>query len=257
MNVNDRTINSLHPPSTSVPFVSSCTSPYDDDRDDAEQERHSFQNFLAVARSICSGVSDADLQDIAQESWISYSRKSKKENLNNPKAYIAQIVRNKFRDHLRKEKRRSSVPAISLSLFTGGPDRELAASAGEGLINPAKELDDQLEKMDFLNTLAVTLPKVAPRQRRAVICMLLDKVDDPLSLKQLLNSHHVDTSEMCWPSDKAEMRLLKASIPAARRTLANLMQIDLYQYKERKPAPHPPTIVCHTIQGDTTSIEAI
>src|SRR6266480_3246886 len=104
MSENDRTINDLHPLPTFVPFVSDCFSPYDDKPDDAEQERYSFQYFLEVARSISRGISDADLQDIAQESWISYSSKSRKENINNPKAYIAQVVRNKFRDHLRKEK---------------------------------------------------------------------------------------------------------------------------------------------------------
>jgi len=108
------------------------------------------------------------------------------------------------------------------------------------LINPANELDDQMEKMDFLNDLAAALSNLAPRQRRAMICMLLDKVDDPLPLKQALKSNHIDASGMCWPSNKAEKRLLQASLPAARRALANLMHIDLSQYKQRLRRPHPP-----------------
>ncbi len=97
-----------------------------------------------------------------------------------------------------------------------------------------------MEKMDFLNDLAAALSNLAPRQRRAMICMLLDKVDDPLPLKQALKSNHIDASGMCWPSNKAEKRLLQASLPAARRALANLMHIDLSQYKQRLRRPHPP-----------------
>jgi RNA polymerase sigma factor (sigma-70 family) len=256
MNKNDKSTETSYPPSDLVPLVPCGPSPYDDDLVDMEQDTYGFRYFLALARYICRDVSDADLQDIAQEAWISFTRKSKKGNIYNSEAYIAQIIRNKFRDYLRQVKRHSRLPTISLSTYAENLDIELVTISGEGLINPANELNDQMEKMDFLSNLAIALPKVAPRQRRAMICTLLDKVDDPLSLKQLLKSLHIDTSERCWPSDKAEKRLLKASLPAARRTLANLMQIDLYQYKWRKPTFYPPTIRCHTIHGDATSMEA-
>ncbi|HEY6408660.1 MAG TPA: hypothetical protein VIY29_14435, partial [Ktedonobacteraceae bacterium] len=75
-------------------------------------------------------------------------------------------------------------------------------------------------------------------QRCAMILVLLDKIDDPLPLKQALKSNHIDASGMCWPSNQAEKRVLQASLPAARRNLANLMQIDLRQYKQRSRRPH-------------------
>lgn len=241
MNENDKRSEASDPPLDSLPFVLNSSSPYDDDPEDVEQETYGFPYFLAMARSFCRGVTDADLQDIAQEAWVSYSRISEKGDIDNPKAYIAKTIRNKFKDHLRKEKQQSHLPIISLSAFADNPDLELAALSHQGLINSTNQLDDQLEKIDFLNNLAVVLSKVAPRQRRVVICTLLDKVDDPLSFKQALKSNHIDASEMCWPSNKAEKRLLQASLPAARRTLARLMHIDLCQYQRRKRCSHLPT----------------
>ncbi|MFL5654277.1 MAG: RNA polymerase sigma factor [Ktedonobacteraceae bacterium] len=235
MKENEKSTAASHLKSDLVPFVSPGSSPYDDD-----PGTHGFPYFLALARYICRDVSDADLQDIAQEAWVSFSRKSNGD-IDNSEAYITQIIRNKFRDHLRQEKRRSRLPTISLSAYAENPGIELAAISGAGLINPANELDDQMEKIDFLNNLAAALPKLAPRQRRAMICTLLDKVDDPLPLKQALKSNHVDASGMCWPSNKAEKRLLQASLPAARRALANLMHIDLCQYKQKTRRSHPPT----------------
>jgi RNA polymerase sigma factor (sigma-70 family) len=227
MKENEKSTSASHLQSDLVPFVSTGSSPYDDD-----PGTYGFPYFLALARYLCQEVSDADLQDIAQEAWASFSRKSNGD-IDNCEAYIAQIIRNKFRDHLRQEKRRSRLPTISLSAYTENPDIELVAISCEGLINPANELDDRMEKIDFINNLAAALPKLAPRQRRAMICMLLDKVDDPLTLKQALKTNHIDASGMRWPSNRAEKRLLQASLPAARRTLASLLHIDLCQYKQR------------------------
>src|SRR5438874_11609887 len=236
MKENEKSTDASHLKSDLVPFVSPGSSPYDDDPGTL-----GFPYFLALARYVCRDVADADLQDIAQEAWVSFSRRSENGDIGNSEAYIAKVIRNKFRDHLRQEKQRSRLPTISLSAYAENPDMELAAISGEGLINPANELDDQMEKMDFLNNLVAALSKLAPRQRRAMICTLLDKVDDPLPLKQALKSNHVDASGMCWPSNKAEKRLLQASLPAARRSLANLMHIDLCQYKQRTRRSHPPT----------------
>jgi RNA polymerase sigma factor (sigma-70 family) len=235
MNRNDEQTKPLHPPSDPGPSVLKSCSPYQDDSRDAEQGTHRFSYFLRVTRSFYQGHSDADLQDIAQEAWVSYSRRSEKGDIDNPEAYIAKIIRNKFRDYIRKEKRRFPLPTIPLSVLAENPKVDYMSFSGQGLFNPVNALDDQVEKMDFLNNLAFVLPKVAPRQRRAIICTLLDKVDDPLQLEQALKSNHIDVSEMCWPSNNAEKRLLQASLPAARRSLAYLLNIDLFQFKHRKP----------------------
>ena len=233
MKENEKLPDASHLESDLVLCVPGGSSPYDDDPEDAKPGNYGFPYFLALARYICQDVSEADLQDIAQEAWVSFFRKSGKGDIGNSEAYIAQVIRNKYRDHLRQEKRRSRLPTISLSAYAENADIELVAISCEGLINPANELDDRMEKIDFLNNLAAALPKLAPRQRHAMICMLLDKVDDPLALKQALKTNHIDASGMRWPSNKAEKRLLQASLPAARRTLANLLHIDLCQYKQR------------------------
>ncbi len=230
---NDKLSSIPQVPWEPIPIVAKCSSPYDDDSEDVERRTYGFPYFLKAAHSLCQGLSDADLQDIASDAWYSYLRKLERGDIEKPAAYIAEIIRNKFRDYLRKEKRRSPQLTIYLSTFAENPDLELAALSGGDLIYPVNEADEQVEKIDFLNNLAVVLPKVPPRQRRVVICTLLEKADDPLSIKQILKRNHIDVSEMHWPSNKAEKRLLQASLPAARRTLAILLGIDLSQYKHR------------------------
>jgi RNA polymerase sigma factor (sigma-70 family) len=219
-------------------FVCVASSQCSYEPKDAELATYGFPYFLTRARYLCQGVSEADLQDIAQEAWVSFSRKAENGDIDNTEAYIAQVIRNKFMDHLRQEKRRSHLPTISLSAFAEHPFLEFTTLSNAGLINPANELDDQIGKIDFLNDLAAALPKLAPRQRCAIILMLLDKIDDPLSLKQALKSNHINASGMCWPGNQTEKRVLQASLPAARRNLANLLQIDLRQYKQRSRRPH-------------------
>ena len=216
-----------------MPFVAQCSSPYDDDSEDVEPGTYGYPYFLKIVHSLCQGFPEPDLQDIAADAWYSYLRRLERGDIEKPAAYIAKIIRNKFWDYLRKEKRRSPQPTIYLSTFAENPDLELAAFWGRDLINPVNEADEQVEKIDFLNNLAVVLRKVPPRQRRVVICTLLEKADDPLPIKQILRRNHIDASEMHWPSNQAEKRLLKASLPAARRTLAILLGIDLSQYKHR------------------------
>jgi RNA polymerase sigma factor (sigma-70 family) len=238
MNKNLKQADSLHPPSDHALSLLHIRSRYYDDSEHAEQRTYRFSYFLKVTRSFYQGISDADLQDIAQEAWISYLRRSEKGDIDKPESYIAIIIRNKFRDYIRKEKRRYPIPTIPLSLLTENPEVEFVTISNKFLVNPVNEIDDLVETMDILNDLAIVLPKIPPRQRRALICTLLDKVDDPLKLKQVLKSNHIDVSEMSWPSNNDEKRLLQASLPAARRALALLLNIELCQFKQRKRCSH-------------------
>src|SRR3989442_8137384 len=97
MKENEKSTGASHLKSDLVPFVSTGSSPYDDDPEDAEAETSGFPYFLALARYICRDVADADLQDIAQEAWVSFSRRSENGDIDNSEAYIAEVIRNKFR----------------------------------------------------------------------------------------------------------------------------------------------------------------
>ena len=238
MNKNVGKTNSLHPPSGHESFIQMYRSLYYDDTENALQGKYGFSYFLKVTRSFYQGICDADLQDIAQEAWISYLRRSEKGDIDKPESYIAIIIRNKFRDYIRKEKRKYPLPPIPLSVLTENPEVEFVSLSSRFLVNPVNEVDNLVETIDILNDLAVVLPKIPPRQRRAMICTLLDKVDDPLQLKLVLKRNHIDVSEMSWPSNNAEKHLLQASLPAARRALALLLNIDLCQFKQRKRCSH-------------------
>jgi DNA-directed RNA polymerase specialized sigma24 family protein len=235
MRKNNKSADVSHPSSNAdVPLVSASFSPYDNDSEDVEQEIYDFPYFFVRTRSLCRGVSDADLQDIAQDSWISFSLKFTSGSIKKAKAYSLRVIHSKFMDYLRKEKQRSRIPTTSLSAYGENLDIELVAFSGRSSINPANQLDDHMEEMDFLDSLALALSKLPRRQRRAMVCTSLDKVGEPHLLKQALRRHRIDESEMCWPTNKEEKRVLQASVPAARRALAILMHIDLSQYNQKK-----------------------
>lgn len=234
MNKNVGKTNSLHPPSGHKSSIQMNCSLFYDDIENALQVKYEYSYFLKLTRSLYQGICDADLQDIAQEAWISYLRRSEKVDIDKPESYITMVIRNKFNDYIRKEKRRYPFPTIPLSLLTENPEVEFVSLSSRFLVSPVNEIDDLIESMDILNDLAVVLPKIPPRQRRAIICTLFDKVDDPSKLQQVLVSNHIDASEMSWPSNSAEKHLLQASLPAARRALALLLKIDLCQFKQRK-----------------------
>lgn len=230
----ERSGDAVRVPPDPLPSVSLIISPYDDDSCDAQLSIYNFHYFLAQAYRICPDVSEADLQEIADEAWISYSRKAGEGTIKKPEPYIARIVQNKFRDYLRRKKQHSGVTMISLSAYEGSPDMDVPASQGESLINPANELEETLSLTALCEDLARALPSLPPRQRRVMICTALDGASDPQPLRQLLKENHIDSSEMSWPENKDEKRLLQASLSAARLNLANLMHIDLSQYKQHK-----------------------
>lgn len=239
MNNNKPTMAS-HPSSDdSVPLVFVSFSPYDDDPQDGGQETYDFQYFLKWAYSMCRGISATDAEDIAQEAWISFSLKFMDGDIINAKAYSVKVICNKFFDYLRKQQKRSLLPTISLSAYTEHTHIEFMKLCSEKMSNSAYEPGKRIEEMDSLHELAIALRELPCRQRRAMACTVLDKMGDSLPLRQVFMYHHIAESEMCWPTCKEEKRVLQASLPAARRKLANLIHIDLGQYRQKKRSPQP------------------
>lgn len=236
----ERSDDAARIPPDPLPSILLSISSYDDDLFEARLRTYGFAYLLARACCTCPGVPDADLQEIAQEAWIAYSRKAADDTIEHPEAYIARIILNKFRDYLRWKERCSRVTMVSLSAYESGPDMDIPAIYGESLVNPANELDESLSLADFCNDLARALPALPPRQRRAMICTMLDGALDPQPLRKLLKDNHIEAAEMSWPENKDEKRLLQASLTAARHNLATLLHIDLSQYKQRRRRSEPP-----------------
>lgn len=234
MRKNEKADGVLHPSSDAdVPLVSASFFLFDDDPDD-EQETFDFSYFYGRTRSMCQGVVEADVEDIAQEAWISFSLKFLKGGINNPKAYSIRVIRNKFMDFLRKEKRFPFILTVSLSVNDENSEADFTMLYCKDMDNQASYPGRRIEEMEYLHELAVALFELPRRQRRAIACTLLDKLGDLLPLRHVFTYHHMDEAEMYWPINKEEKRVLQASLPEARRNLAGLMHIDLRQYRKKK-----------------------
>jgi len=214
-------------------------SPYSDDEFAAGPGKYGFSYIFALVRAAHPDIADADLQDIAQEAFIAFTPRLKNGELSDPDAYLTRVIRNKCYDYYRQQKRRSRLPTVSLSADDGS-DRQVADEARDGLVDPANTLEESLFLTEFYNDLAAAIVELPPCQQRATVCTLIDKVDNPVPLIRAFQAHNIGEAQMHWPIDKREKRDLQASLSAARRKLANFLNIDLSQYKQRKRRSNPP-----------------
>jgi len=214
--------------------VPSSVSPYDDDGVfDANVKTYDFAYIFALAHAAHPDIVDADLQDIAQEAFIAFTPRLKSGDLDNPDAYLARVIRSKCNDYYRQQKRRSRLPMVSLSA-DDGPGRQIVEAARDALADPANALEENLFLADLYNALATAIAELPRCQQRAAICTLIDKADNPVPLMRAFKACNISEAQMHWPMNKREKRDLQASLPEARRKLANFLHIDLSQYKQRK-----------------------
>lgn len=237
--MNENSGSDTHPPSGQFPYIRPDLSPDHHDDAHARLQNYDFRYMLAVARYICTGVSETDLQDIALEALYAFSCSLKKNEIRDPEAYIAQIVRRKFLDYLRRKQRDARLPTVSISTFEDSPDMQIPSPDMEGLIDPANEIDEQMALNDVSNDLAAAIVMLPSRQQRAMICWIVEKAPNPFPLILALKARNIAEIQMHWPQDNDEKRVLQASLPAARQALANFLHIDLSQYKPLR-RPHPP-----------------
>jgi len=93
--------------------------------------------------------------------------------------------------------------------------------------DPAYELEQSLAVEERMEMTADAVQSLHSRQQRAIICSLKERVDDAIHLKNALAARHIDVETIVWPDNKADKQLLKASISAARKNIAQFMSITL------------------------------
>jgi DNA-directed RNA polymerase specialized sigma24 family protein len=173
-------------------------------------------------------VLDLEIDEIIQKVRIKFWRALLEKNIRSPRAYIRRMVHNEFIDVTR-----SHEPPLPLPV---GEDGELYLGnvivlPSEGMSDPACEIE-QKEAADARMAEAATIvSRLPPRQQRATICSLKDRVDDLLHFVEALSRHEIDVEVEQWPAEKDDLQRLKASVSPARQKIAQFMDVDLAQYK--------------------------
>ena len=84
-----------------------------------------------------------------------------------------------------------------------------------------------------MDSTAMALAKLAPRQQQVMICELYEKIDSTLQLIQVLHKHRVEVKTVDWPEDEADKKLMKASLSPARHKMAESLGFDLETRKKK------------------------
>ena len=92
----------------------------------------------------------------------------------------------------------------------------------EGMQDPLYELVQKETAAEYI-TQAVDILRSFPHcQRQVMICSLKDQLDDVLTLTKAFKKFEINIETVRWPSQKEEVKNLKASLSIAHKKLRSL-----------------------------------
>ncbi len=220
---------------TFVPGVLSGFSPYDDDPDvDDPSAYYTFERILQLVEGMYPCLQKEDAQDIAAELQASLWKKLQEGAVDDPKAYITQMIHNKCIDRWRKYRHRNHIQFLSLSKVQETLENEVVSAPTEGMADPAKEFERKEAERELLTALVDALVDLPPRQQQSMVCFLLLELDDPCQFAEVCQAHSIDIRGIHCPTNKADKDLLAASRYHARQFLARRLGIKLSPHKRKE-----------------------
>ena len=163
-------------------------------------------------------------EEVAQNTRIKLWIALQERPIEHIKAYISRVAYHEYISIVRQNK--SFV--YMLTNEEGEPLQDhVNIVSGEMPGDPASELGQSLAVEERMEMTADAVQSLHSRQQRAIICSLKERVDDAIHLKNALAARHIDVETIVWPDNKADKQLLKASISAARKNIAQFMSITL------------------------------
>lgn len=144
--------------------------------------------------------------------WLSLRKK----RIKNLRAYIRSVVYTEVINMVRQHQSTLPLPL--------GEDGELyqgniIATPSEGMQDPAYEIEQEEAIEDYTKETVEAVVNLPPRQQQAMICSLIDKIDDVLPLIDALRNHAINIEEVNWPEESDELQRLQASLSIARKKL--------------------------------------
>jgi DNA-directed RNA polymerase specialized sigma24 family protein len=190
--------------------------------------------IVAQVEKILAGSPDIaphmERDELAQRVRINLWRALQERPIRNIKAYIRRIVHNEFVNVLRGRE-----PPLPLPVTEDGEMLEgnILVTPGEGMADPAFEVEEQEAVANCAEKAAATISTLPPRQKAAMTALLYERLDNLILVVDSFKQFNVDIEAARWPAEEDEKRLCKASISAARRSVARSINMDLKLYKEK------------------------
>jgi DNA-directed RNA polymerase specialized sigma24 family protein len=169
---------------------------------------------------IRSDLLEEKVYDLAQRSRIKFWQSLRQRTIENPKAYIRQIIRTEAVDMMRQQLR-----AIPLSLTEEGElyHGRLLVERSEGMNDPAIEAE-QRETVDHrMSSVVAAVVKLPPRQQKVMICFLKEKFGNFNLLTEICKKWNIDLDAIAWPEGVEERHRLKACVAPAKKKIRLLI----------------------------------
>jgi RNA polymerase sigma factor (sigma-70 family) len=157
-----------------------------------------------------------EIDDLAQTVRIKLWKTLQARQIMSPKPYIYAMIRSEY---IRSIKCRQVTTLLPLDeegeLYQG----QIIAPSTKDMQDPADELEQEESAAHLITNTVRAVMALPPRQQRAMLCALTDRVDDLILLTETFRQYHVDIETVRWPQEKAERHILNASLSIARRKL--------------------------------------
>jgi DNA-directed RNA polymerase specialized sigma24 family protein len=160
-----------------------------------------------------------EIDELAQRVRFKLWLTLRKKRINNLRAYIRSVVYTEVINMVRQYQ-----AALPLPLDEDGElyQGNIIATPGEGMQDPAYEIEQEEAIDDYMTEAVEAVVKLPPRQQQAMICSLIDKIDDVLPLIDTLRNHAINIEEVNWPEESDELQRLQASLSIARKKLRKM-----------------------------------
>lgn len=163
---------------------------------------------------------DMEIDELVQRVRIKLWRILLRQRITSPKAYIASMIHNEMISMLRQ---RQHTDFLTCSDEGEPYYGHLLISISEGMADPAYEVEQLEISSYYLSRVARAIASLAPRQRRAMICSLKDRLDDFASFITAYSALGFDVDIAAWPNKRDEVQRLKACISYARKNVRSRM----------------------------------
>lgn len=210
----------------------SALGPDDSDPDIEELLEAIDPYIVAQVEKILAGGPDVaprmERDELAQRVRINLWYALQERPIRNIKAYIRRIVHNEFVNVLRG--REPPLPVTEDGEMLEG---NILVTPGTGMADPAFEVEEQEAVANCAEKTAAAISTLPPRQKDAMTALLYERLDNLILVVDSFKQFDVDIAAARWPAEEDEKRLRKASISAARRSLARSIGIDLKLYQQK------------------------
>lgn len=176
---------------------------------------------------------DLELDDIAENVLVGFWQRLRVGSIHYPESYIQRMIDYAFVDILRRQKRQGAPLPLSTTPDDDFSREGIPEICDETAVDPETDLVQRESACRRADQLARAVGQLPPRQKLAVECSLCEQLADLRQFSAIFNAYQVNIEHVQWPGTEEEKRRLKASLFAARATIARALNIDISEYKRR------------------------